>query len=123
MVRGNSVSLGHADSAVLDLQHLDKYTAGDEALRCELLSLFSEQLAQQISALRGDCQGDDWMIATHTLKGAARAVGAFQIGETAEALEQLDPGADAEACTKLIDQLVQQAHECKTAIKEVSKAA
>ena len=87
MVRGDSETLGHAGSAVLDLQHLDKYTAGDEVLRCELLSLFSEQLAQQITALRGGCQGDDWMIATHTLKGAARAIGAFQIGETAEALE------------------------------------
>ena len=123
MVRSDSDSLGHAGSAVLDLQHLDKYTAGDEALRCELLSLFSEQLAQQITTLRGHCQGDDWMIATHTLKGASRAIGAFQIGETAEALEQLDPGADAEACTKLIDRLVQQTQECKTAISEVTQAA
>lgn len=123
MVRGDSETLGHAGSAVLDLQHLDKYTAGDEVLRCELLSLFSEQLAQQITALRGGCQGDDWMIATHTLKGAARAIGAFQIGETAEALEQLDPGADAKACMKLVDQLIEQAQECRTAIEEVSRAA
>lgn len=123
MGRDNSDSLRHAGSAVLDLQHLDKYTAGDEALRCELLSLFSEQLVQQISTLGGDCQGDDWMIATHTLKGAARAIGAFQIGETAEALEQLDPGTDIEACNKLINRLVEQAQECKAAIKDVSRAA
>ena len=111
MVRDNSHRTGHAGLAVLDLGHLDQYTAGDEARRCELLSLFSEQLAQQIRVLRGECLGEDWMIATHTLKGAARAVGAFQSGETAEALEQLDPGADAEMCAKLIELLVLQVNE------------
>ena len=123
MIRADSDARAAAGSAVLDLQHLDKYTAGDAALRGELLLLFSEQLAQQISALCGDCRGEDWLIATHTLKGAARAIGAFQIGETAELLEQLDPGGDAQMCAKLIDQLVQQAKECRAAIDDVSQAA
>jgi len=123
MVRDYHDAIERAGSAVLDVQHLDKYTAGDAVLRRELLSLFTDQLAQQVAALCAGCAGDDWMIATHTLKGAARAVGAFQIGETAEALEQLDPDADAEACAKLIDVLVQQTHECKAAIEKISQAA
>ena len=123
MISDMSDASGAVGSAVLDLQHLDKYTAGDAGLRCELLSLFTDQLAQQIAALRGECLGEDWVIATHTLKGAARAVGAFQIGETAEALEQLDPSADVEDRTRLIDQLVQQAQECQSFIQEVSQAA
>lgn len=123
MIRADSDAGAAAGSAVLDLQHLEKYTAGDAALRCELLSLFNEQLSQQISALRGDCRGEDWLIATHTLKGAARAIGAFQIAETAEKLEQLDPAREAQACAKLIDQLALQAKECRAAIADVSQAA
>ncbi|NNE23624.1 MAG: Hpt domain-containing protein [Rhizobiales bacterium] len=123
MVKDNHDVAGSAGSAVLDLRHLDKYTAGDAALRRELLSLFTDQLAQQVTALRGGCAGDDWVIATHTLKGAARAVGAFQIGETAEALEQLDPDFETVACAKLIDMLVKQTLECKAVIEKISHAA
>ena len=108
---------------VLDLEHLAKYTAGDAGLQAELLALFSDQLAQQLEALRKQCQHQDWIMATHTLKGAARAIGAFQIAETAEELEQLDPREQPEVCAQLINKLLRQSDECKAAIRTLSEAA
>ena len=124
MMIGNSFEGAEGDgSTVLDLQHLGKYTAGDELLRGELLTLFSEQLACQLSALGKMCTGDDWIMATHTLKGAARAIGAFKIGETAEELEQLDPSTDSQECTRLINRLTSEAQECRAVIEELASAA
>ncbi len=114
---------GDSGGEVLDLQHLGKYTGGDEALRRELLALFSEQLSRQISVLRENGAQEDWLIATHTLKGAARAVGAWQIAETAEALERIDPANLTDQCRELIARLAQQADDCRAVIEQLSQAA
>jgi HPt (histidine-containing phosphotransfer) domain-containing protein len=73
------------DIGSIDLVHLNRMTLGDIALEHEVLSIFSEQSARllgQIAALPEDVRA-----LTHTLKGSARAIGAFGVADVAERLE------------------------------------
>ena len=79
------------ESAVFDLGHLQRYTLGDQALQCEVLGLFREQIASSLVVLRESVARDDsaaWRMAAHTLKGSAWAVGAFRLAEAAELAER-----------------------------------
>ena len=84
------------DAPVLDRDHLARYTGGEAALEAELFSLLDAQIDACISAM-ADASGDAdvWARAAHTLKGAARGVGAMNLGEACEAAEArpLDPAA------------------------------
>jgi HPt (histidine-containing phosphotransfer) domain-containing protein len=76
---------------VLDLVHLSRQTLGDGALESELLRLFANQarqIAQRIEEERLPGDGAWRADLAHRLKGSARAVGAFALGEAAEAYEQ-----------------------------------
>ncbi len=75
----------------IDLVHLSRQTFGDHDLERELLELFDAQAAQCAERLRAPARvGDgDWRIGlAHTIKGSARAVGAFGVGNAADAYEQ-----------------------------------
>ena len=79
---------------VVDLAHLGRYTMGDEALEMELLGMFDGQLEEIATALeRAGSDKKAWRLAAHTLKGAARAIGAFPLARTAQALEEAGPEA------------------------------
>nr|WP_210210478.1 Hpt domain-containing protein [Methylocystis hirsuta] len=87
----------------IDLVHLSRQTFGDHDLERELLGLFDAQAAQFAKRLRAPAaRGDaDWRIGlAHTIKGSARAIGAFEVGQAAEAYEQALRGADASAAEK-----------------------
>lgn len=71
----------------IDFAHLDQYTLGDEGLQGELLRLFSMQLEAQMAELQDCTDAGTWKQASHTLKGAARAVGVWQVADVAERLE------------------------------------
>ncbi len=91
---GNDSTAAPALSDVIDTAHLARYTMGDVKLERELLGMFDAQLEELLTALenaRGDVRA--WKLAAHTLKGAARAVGAFPLAETALALEKEGPSA------------------------------
>lgn len=73
----------------IDLVHLAKQTFGERDLEAELLRLFDRQSAQILARL-GDAGMSDgrWRAdLAHTLKGSARAVGAFDVAGAAEAYE------------------------------------
>lgn len=75
---------------VLDLVHLSRQTLGDVALETELLALFESQARQFAKRLAGPSHpGDEkWRAElAHTLKGSARAVGAFKAAQAAENYE------------------------------------
>ena len=78
---------------VIDLVHLDQYTLGDRALQAQLLQLFRTQLKIQTKNLALCNTENDWKSGTHTLKGAARAVGAGEVCQVAEKMEAI-PFAD-----------------------------
>lgn len=71
----------------LDLAHLDAQTLGDHKLQYELLHLFAAQSPGLVARMHaiGDAKirGD----LAHHLKGAARAIGAFNVATAAETLE------------------------------------
>jgi HPt (histidine-containing phosphotransfer) domain-containing protein len=71
----------------LDLVHLARQTCGDRALEAEVLGLFRQQLNLTIDQFRRT-RGRERAIIAHTLKGAARSVGAFPLARVAELAEQ-----------------------------------
>ncbi len=94
----------HALADVVDTAHLARYTMGDTKLENELLGMFAGQAEELCAALRQAHGGDDaegWRLAAHTLKGAARAVGAFPMAAAAEALEEAGPRAREDLLERL----------------------
>jgi HPt (histidine-containing phosphotransfer) domain-containing protein len=76
-------------SVAIDFSHLDLYVQGDRDLLDEILVIFEEQAEILKSALDPAASDDEWRNAAHKLKGASRGVGAFALGEVAEAAEAL----------------------------------
>jgi HPt (histidine-containing phosphotransfer) domain-containing protein len=98
-------SSANGEASVIDISHLDQYTLGDKSLQTELLQLFRIQLKDQMNELMACEDADAWRSAAHMLKGASRAVGAWQISEIAEALEDISHD-DTASRTALIGQLL-----------------
>lgn len=80
----------------IDFAHLSRQSGGDEALEAELLSLFAEQCARQLVQMADSaCTLVQRGHAAHTLKGAAKAVGAWAVAEAADEIEAaFDAGRD-----------------------------
>ena len=81
-------------TAPIDLDHLARYTGGEKALNAEILRLFDGQVTDMVVQLQTILAQRDvkrWREVTHTIKGAARGVGAFGMGEAAAAAEPVDP--------------------------------
>lgn len=79
---------GFSTSApVLDREHLALYSGGDPALEAELFALLGAQIADCTARMRAANSAEDWRAAAHTLKGAARGVGAKALGEACAAAE------------------------------------
>lgn len=72
---------------MIDEDHLEKYVLGDLSLRDEILSIYTEQ-ALSIAAKLDVTQTDEgWRNAVHKLKGAARGVGSWKLGDLCEEAE------------------------------------
>ncbi|MGX9392335.1 Hpt domain-containing protein [Nitrobacteraceae bacterium UC4446_H13] len=76
---------GAAAKGPIDLDHLRKMTLSEPALEREVLLLFVEQTANLMRTLT--LLPDNAAALAHTLKGSARAIGAFRVAEAAAALE------------------------------------
>jgi HPt (histidine-containing phosphotransfer) domain-containing protein len=86
--------------APIDVEHLARMTLGDGALRREVLAMFLKQTDELLVALAAR-PGEGAAVA-HTLKGSARAIGAFRVAACAAALEGVirqggDPSQDLAA--------------------------
>ena len=75
------------DDGPIDIDHLKRMTLGDAGLEHEVLAMFSAQAVSLIGALAA-LPADAGAMA-HTLKGSARAIGAFGVADAAESLEVL----------------------------------
>ena len=106
--------------AAVDLEHLSRYTGGDQALNAEVLSLFDHQTTELVARLRDILQARDvkaWKQITHTLKGAARGIGAFQFADAAAAAEPIDPGRDHNAAAIALDSMTVRSAEVQDFIR------
>ena len=75
------------DDGPIDIEHLHRMTLGDAGLEREVLAMFSAQAASLVAALAA-LPADAGALA-HTLKGSARAIGAFGVADAAAGLETL----------------------------------
>ena len=92
----------------VDLSHLARYTGGDKTLNTEILRLFNGQVGDMVEQLLSVLQQRDarkWREVTHTLKGAARGVGAFAMGDAAAAAEPIDPATSPDRAVEVIEAL------------------
>ena len=95
------------DDGPIDIDHLQRMTLGDAGLEREVLAMFSAQSVSLIGTL-ATLPTDTGALA-HTLKGSARAIGAFRVADAADCLEAAirhgdDPG---QALTELNDAVAQ----------------
>lgn len=86
----NAMPESHVPGRPLDLVHLSKYTFGDRALETELLGLFRSQAGIYVTRLESAADAKEWCDAAHSLKGSARGLGAWALGDIAEEIELHD---------------------------------
>jgi HPt (histidine-containing phosphotransfer) domain-containing protein len=82
------------DDGPIDLEHLRRMTLGDAGLEREVLAMFAAQTVSLIGALI--TLPPQAGALAHTLKGSARAIGAFAVADAAERLEAaIQKGGDS----------------------------
>jgi HPt (histidine-containing phosphotransfer) domain-containing protein len=101
---------------VFDLSHLRRYTDNDLDLERELLSLFRHQIRQYAERLGAITEPGEWRIATHSIKGAARSMGARRIAGIAEELELAGPCGGCREGEARIAALIRDLEACEAAI-------
>ncbi|MBW8813994.1 MAG: Hpt domain-containing protein [Caulobacterales bacterium] len=77
-----------APQNVVDFDYLEGYAAGDMTVVTEVLALFRGQAEGWITQL--EAPGEGWRDLAHTIKGAARAIGAGALGDLADRGERGD---------------------------------
>lgn len=88
----------------IDMAHLARQTMGDRALEQEILRLFAEH-AMSVRKQLAEASASERIRLAHGLKGSARGVGAFAIGDCVAALEtQPNDQATLERLSRLIEQ-------------------
>lgn len=111
------VSAPRRAEAPIDHAHLARYTFGNRALEIEVLHLFADQAPDYLEGLRTAQSEKAWRDAAHTLKGSARAVGAFRVADRAEAAEALRGSSDQTARCQAIDAIADALAEARRHIQ------
>jgi HPt (histidine-containing phosphotransfer) domain-containing protein len=103
------------DDGPINFEHLRRMTLGDDSLEREVLAMFSAQAVGLIGTLA--TLPEDAGVLTHTLKGSARAIGAFGVADAAVRLEAaLQNGEDPSEPLGELDDAVAQARAAIDAI-------
>jgi HPt (histidine-containing phosphotransfer) domain-containing protein len=75
-------------SKPIDLVHLSRQTFGSKELENEVLGLFVSHSQQCLGRLKTAETNKEWRDILHTIKGSARAIGAWKTANLAEDYEQ-----------------------------------
>jgi HPt (histidine-containing phosphotransfer) domain-containing protein len=103
------------DDGPIDIEHLRRMTLGDASLEREVLAMFSGQAVSLIGALA--TLPSDTAALAHTLKGSARAIGAFRVADAAECLEAvIQSGGDPSPTLAELQETIAQARTAIDAI-------
>ncbi|MBR1214251.1 Hpt domain-containing protein [Bradyrhizobium sp. JYMT SZCCT0180] len=103
------------DDGPIDFEHLKRMTLDDAGLEQEVLAMFAAQSAK-LMAMLATVPADADALA-HTLKGSARAIGAFGVAEAAARLEAvLADGADP---SRLVAELGEAIAGARAAIEAI----
>jgi HPt (histidine-containing phosphotransfer) domain-containing protein len=97
--------------ATVDLDQLRLMTSGDAELAAEALAIFRSQADLWGRMLDGAGDRRQWADACHTIKGAARSVGAMDLGDACARAEEVgrssesSPARDGVALSEVKDRL------------------
>lgn len=110
-----------AEEGAIDVIYLSRQTMGNDMLQREILALFLTQaqvciqkLEEILERSRDEIEHDtakNWQMLTHTLKGAARGVGAWETADAAEVAETNCPSADHSAAATALQKLTRSVKE------------
>jgi HPt (histidine-containing phosphotransfer) domain-containing protein len=93
-VAGNAAMDSATLEGPVDRLHLRRQTLGDAGLEREILALFRRQSASVFAKLAEAREHKERRDLAHTLKGSARAIGAWRVAAAAEAVESAGFSAD-----------------------------
>jgi HPt (histidine-containing phosphotransfer) domain-containing protein len=100
----------------IDLVHLARMTLGERSLEREVLQLFDRQAAILVERMQA-APVDAIASLAHTLKGSARAVGAFAVADAASRLEAaIARGFDPSAALAELGEAVAEARAAIEAV-------
>src|SRR5882724_10778650 len=103
------------DDGPIDIEHLQRMTLGDASLEQEVLAMFSAQAVRLVGTL-ATLPAEAGAL-THTLKGSARAIGAFGVADAAASLEAaFEKGYDPSEALAELNNAVAQARTAIDAI-------
>lgn len=115
----SETSSGMKGMPAIDMAYLARQTAGDHDLEQELLALFADQCVRHLATLHSDDAGRG-RDAAHTLKGAARAIGAWNV---ANAAEKVEDALARHTGNEEIGELELAAEQARAAIAEMQRAS
>ena len=95
----------------IDTTYLRRFTMGNAELEREVLGLFVEHAPGYVGQLSRAGDAKAWHDAAHTLKGSARAVGAWRVGRAAEVAERLDFNAGPDRRAHAVDVILEALDE------------
>lgn len=103
------------DDGPIDFEHLSRMTLGDAGLEQEVLAMFVAQSTTLVSTLAA--MPADASALAHTLKGSARAIGAFSVADAAARLEAaIARGFDTPAALAELGETVAEARAAIEAV-------
>jgi HPt (histidine-containing phosphotransfer) domain-containing protein len=97
---------GQMKADAIDLAHLERATFGDRGLARDVLKLFERRCETLLREIVDAPDTGSRIFAAHTLKGAAKGVGAFAVADAAQAVEER-AGDPAEAVGALSARLME----------------
>jgi HPt (histidine-containing phosphotransfer) domain-containing protein len=81
--------MAQASDSAVDFTYLEAFLAGDRQVIAEVLALFRQQAQAWVESLEASDPG--WREVVHTIKGAARGVGANALGDVCAKAEEEGP--------------------------------
>ena len=104
------------DDGPIDFEHLERMTLGDAGIEQEVLAMFVGPVGQDWCSTLAAMPADASALA-HTLKGSARAIGAFAVADAAARLEAaIARGFDASAALAELGEAVAEARAAIEAV-------
>jgi HPt (histidine-containing phosphotransfer) domain-containing protein len=108
-----------APSEVFDRAHLARYTMDSAELEREIIELFLVQLPATVDMIEEAKTAAEWKLATHTLKGAAAAIGAWRIHTAASGLEDVKVDAGARVKRRHMSALDAAVTEFRAVVRQI----
>jgi HPt (histidine-containing phosphotransfer) domain-containing protein len=108
-------------NSVLDFDHLEKVSMGDEMFQREVVSSYLDDVvlrSKRIESFINTREIDKVLAEAHTIKGASFSIGAKKMGEEALAVEISAKHADIENIKERFAKLITALNETKEVIKE-----